>query len=1118
MSAVTNDYFQTAYKNLNEAQKQAVDTIEGPVLVIAGPGTGKTQLLSARVANILTKTDTLPQNILCLTFTEAAALNMRERLSSMIGELAYDVQINTYHSFASDIIRSYPDYFEHIDLETGQDSRMERPIDEIRQYQIMKDIIAALSFDDPLYSAKHYVKSVIGSIGDFKQANLTPEQVRALAAANLAAYTSVSPSVQQALATMKTMPRKAEAAVALFHPILEALQQSDTQLAQLAAEDLATAIDAAEQAQKTNPITTWKNTWLHKNDVDQWQFTDPAQSRKLASLASMYKAYQTILEQTGQYDFNDMILRTIQALQDTPELRYNIQETYQYVLLDEFQDTNQAQFDLVKLLVDHPVHEGRPNIMAVGDDDQGIFAFQGANIGNMVSFIESFRDVTVINLTQNYRSHRDILHVAHNIAEQIESRLHHGLQGITKTIDAASTSLPAKATIARHEFRSQANEYGWIADKIADLVTAGVNPSEISVIAPKHAILEELVPFLNQRNIPVSYEKRENIFETPLVQGILLFCQVLRAASEQQYDVLDTLLPRLFSLDYWQIPAETIWTINWQHYKEKFNEYQPWHIYALQSPELADPTRFIMALALQTAVLPLEETLDYITGAKPFSFDSDSNSFTSPLKEYYFNEQAQTSSAQAFYEAISHLSVIRSHLREQQLQTESQLHITHLLQLYETYVEAEQSLMNTHPIAQATAAVQLQTVYKAKGLEYDYVFLPSMHDDIWGSSVKGNNSKISLPANLKHISHDASTEDTKRRLLFVAITRAKHGLFTTSYAAKENGKPTLPAKYFLERESGEGRMSDILPEHANQIELLERSDEQIWQDVDTLWHSRHHNLSPDMRSLLSERLAHYVMSPTHLNTFTNLEYAGPQQFLLGTLLRFPESQTADSIYGDALHTSLEWWQKEGSQGTWHTIDETIHRFSSKLQRSYLSDAQKQELNARGSRALRAYLGAHQERLKGPAKAEVDFRKEGVVLGDAILTGKIDRLEIDEEHKTVRIIDFKSGTPATKWSSESKYLNYRQQLYFYMLLIEKSHTYQDYKVESAALEFLEPLSDGRAAQPLILPFKQSEYDELKQLVTAVWQHVQELSLPNVRHYGQTPAGSRAFIKDLRNGDI
>lgn len=1104
--------FETIYKKLNDKQRQAVDTIDGPLLVLAGPGTGKTQLLSARTANILTKTDTLPQSILCLTFTDAAALNMRERLTSMIGDEAYDVNIGTYHSFASEIIKSYPEFFEHVDLETGQDTRMERPIDEITQLEVISSIIGKLPYGDPLYNAKYYVKSIVGAISDCKQAALSPGQLASIAADNKQAEAELSPQIHTVLADMKQMPRKAEAAALLFQGVLECLETSTRELCVLAASELNTALELANEENSTKPLTAWKNTWLHKNDTDTWCFTKPETADKLASLASIYAKYQAALEKAGQYDFNDMIIRTIDALQQKPELKFNLQEKFQYILLDEFQDTNAAQFKLVKELADHPVHEGRPNIMAVGDDDQGIFAFQGADIGNMLAFISAFRDVKTINLTENYRSHADILHVAHKVADQIESRLHHNLKNITKTIEAAAQDLPANAQIARHEFASQASEYGWIADQIKSLVDEGVSPKEITVLAPKHAILEDLVPFLNARNIPVTYEKRENIFETPIIDGLLLFARTVLAASKQQLQLLDELLPQLLSLPYWQIDTKEIWELNWEHYRQKFDTNIRWTELALKKAQTMDATTFVLHLGSLAQTLSLEHMLDHMTGAQAVEYNKN-HSYTSPLKAYYFGESAQDDSPLDFYEAISHLSVIRSHLRDKQTQSEHKLTIEDFVRLYDVYQEAEQPLVNTHPIAQSTAAVVLQTVYKSKGLEYEYVFLPSMHDDVWGSKSGGSNSKISLPANLKHITHDASSEDTKRRLLFVAVTRAKHGLFISSYASKENGKATIAAKYVQESTIDDVRRSQILPAGNDIVTVIERPEETVRRDVDTLWHSRHAVLSPDLKSLLSSRLERYTMSPTHLNTFTNLEYAGPQSFLLGTLLRFPQAQSPDSIYGDALHNSLEWYQKKGGGDAYPDIDMVVRHFETRLQRSHLEEADKENLKIRGGHALRLYLAAKAASLQSNALAEVDFRKEGVVLDGAVLTGKIDRLEINQTDKTVRIIDFKSGTPATKWSHESKYLNYRQQLYFYILLIEKSHTFAGYTVESARLEFIEPLGDGTVAKPLVLPFDQKEYEQFKLLIAAVWNRIQSLDLPDTSSYPATSVGTRDFIKDL-----
>lgn len=1103
--------FANIYNTLNDAQRRAVDTIEGPLLVIAGPGTGKTQLLSARVANILRQTDTLANNILCLTFTEAAALNMRERLTSIIGEDAYDVNINTYHSFASDIIRAHPEYFETIDLETGADTRMEHPINELGQMELIKEIVFSLPFTDPLRSARYYLKSVVATISDLKQAAVSPDMLRRMAKENEGVCHRTSIEIHNLMEPHKQIPRKVEIAQELFSNILEILLSQKGSLSKIASEELTTAIDASAANATTKPLTAWKNTWLQKDDNDQWTFTKPEVNDRMQSLASIYERYQTVLESSGQYDFDDMILRTLHALQEQPELRFNLQEHYQYILLDEFQDTNAVQFKLVQALTDHPVHEGRPNIMAVGDDDQGIFAFQGADIGNMVTFLAAFRDVVIINLTQNYRSHHDILHVAHNVAEQIESRLHHKLENVTKVIEAAADDLPQDATIARHDFDSAAAEYGWIADHIAGQIQEGIKPHHITVIAPKHAILEALVPFLNNKNIPVTYEKRENIFETPIVQGILLVCEFLEATRMQQHALMDELLPRVLSLDFWRIPTEVIWSLNWEHARAVFDDGKRWSERALTHPNLTEPLKFLLHLGANSHTYGLELSLDYITGAKALHYDH--SSFTSPLKHFYFSRDALTTSSLQFYEAISHLSVIRAQLREQQAREDDRLTIQSLLDLYRTYREAEQPLINTHPIAQAESSIQLQTVYKAKGLEYDYVYLPQMVDSTWGSSVKGNNSKISLPANLKHIRHDSSTEDTLRRLLFVAITRAKHGLIMTSHSQSDTGKKYLPVKYLKEREIEGTFISEVLPANTQNVQRTEREPEQLRKDVDTLWHARHTELTPSLRSLLQDRLKRYVMSPTHLNTFTDVEYAGPHQFLLGTLLRFPEAPSADSTYGDALHRALEQYQKSWRNGDSISTNKTIELFIARMDRGCLSETDKAAYIQKGTRALRAYLKSCSERLREPAEIEYDFRREGCVLNGAILTGKMDRLEIDKDKKTVRIIDFKSGNPSTKWSSGSKYIRYKQQLYFYHLLIEKSRTFRGYSVQSAALEFIEPLASGKCAPPLELVFNQTEYDEFKKLLLAVWQRIQNLDLPDVNEYPTTATGVRSFIKYL-----
>ncbi|MCA9309386.1 UvrD-helicase domain-containing protein, partial [Candidatus Saccharibacteria bacterium] len=187
--------FDQAYDQLNDSQKQAVNAIEGPVLVLAGPGTGKTQLLSTRVANILKKTDTDAKNILCLTFTNKAATNMRERVTSLAGNDARDVTIKTFHSFAAEIMNSYPEYFwSGANLSNAP---------EAVQLEIVESIIKTLPKDNPfavLFDGNYtMVKPALSAIGLSKQAGLTPDKLRAILEINLAYIEDIEPHLVEIL-------------------------------------------------------------------------------------------------------------------------------------------------------------------------------------------------------------------------------------------------------------------------------------------------------------------------------------------------------------------------------------------------------------------------------------------------------------------------------------------------------------------------------------------------------------------------------------------------------------------------------------------------------------------------------------------------------------------------------------------------------------------------------------------------------------------------------------------------------------------------------------------------------------------------------------------------------
>ncbi|HLZ14840.1 MAG TPA: ATP-dependent helicase, partial [Candidatus Saccharimonadales bacterium] len=538
--------YEAALKGLNAAQRTAVETIDGPVLVIAGPGTGKTQLLGVRVAHILQQTDTLPQNILCLTFTENGAENMRERLTRFIGQAAYDVTISTYHAYGGDLIRRYPELF--------AETRLESPADELTRRQILRAIVDGLSYKNPLKQLRHHLGDLVSTVSEVKRALLTSEELRALASENSSFLLAANAVVREAFGGLTSLTGGSKKVLPPFAALLEGLaplvptspaHPDLGPLASLALQQLATAVEQAQASGKTTPLTKWKNDWLAKDEANQFIFDGELVNRRIEALADVFDAYQAQLAERGLYDFDDMILRAIEALETHPELRYSLQEQYLYILLDEFQDTNAAQLRLVQLLTDNPVHEGRPNVLAVGDDDQAIYAFQGAHYSNMLDFYRMYRDVKVVHLTENYRSHADIITTAEQVSEQIGSRLKTQFTQGKVRLQAANAQLPQRATLERREFLSDVAQYDWISHEIKKLVDAGVPKQDIAVLAPKHKQLEPLVPYLAELGVPVRYEKRENILEAPVVRELLTMSKLVLALASGDEGTANALWPQV---------------------------------------------------------------------------------------------------------------------------------------------------------------------------------------------------------------------------------------------------------------------------------------------------------------------------------------------------------------------------------------------------------------------------------------------------------------------------------------------------------------------------------------------------------------------------------------------
>ena len=271
-----------------------------------------------------------------------------------------------------------------------------------------------------------------------------------------------------------------------------------------------------------------------------------------------------------------------------------------------------------------------------------------------------------------------------------------------------------------------------------------------------------------------------------------------------------------------------------------------------------------------------------------------------------------------------------------------------------------------------------------------------------------------------------------------------------------------------------------------------------------------------MKELLAPTLENYKLSVTHLNNFIDVTRGGPQNFLLNNLLRFPQAKSANAIYGTLIHAVLQHAHSHlAASGTRKPIEDITGEFIRLLQQQELSDNDLALYSKRGIEALEAFLGAKYGTFTPSQKPELSFAGQGVVLGQARLTGSLDLVDIDNQ--TITVTDYKTGKPSTSWTGKSDYEKiklhkYRQQLMFYELLCANSRDYAKYDFGGAVLQFVEPDSRGDIYQ-LDDRFSRDELADFQRLIAAVWRCIITLELPDISNYQASYRGIIQFEKDL-----
>lgn len=1084
--------FTTRYGKLNAAQKKAVDTIDGPVMVIAGPGTGKTELLSMRAANILSKTDTLPENILCLTFTESGADAMRQRLVEIIGPSAYKVAIHTFHSFGAEIINQNGTFFYH-----GANFRA---ADELGSYELLRKIFDELDYANPLAAKMNgeytYLKDTLSVISELKKSGLTSDELLSILDADDQVIDSAEPLLGAVFAgrISKTTREQLEQ---LIEPIKKSAQPialpGIVSLATVLGDSLESAVSEAAETNSTKPLTSWRNVWMKKDESGDFILKSRERITKLRAASFVYYQYLARMQEAELYDFDDMILRVVHAMEVFPELRLNLQEKYQYAMVDEFQDTNLAQMRILHNLTSNEINNGRPNILVVGDDDQAIYSFQGADVSNIHNFRHLFNETALIVLTDNYRSTETILTHARSVITLGGDRLENTIPELNKTLTPHKLASSSNTELV--ELPSLSDERAWLSETIAAKIKEGTPASSIAVLARRHHELVHLLPYLAKKGIPVNYERRDNVLDLEIIRLIELIATILVMIFEQHHQDADSLLPELLAHPAFATPPLSIWQLSMKAH----HSHSSWMEIMSQTPEFQPLHEWLVSQAQTIKTTPLEHMIDEITGHVS---DENRPSFTSPIFNYYFSTAKLEETPEDYLVCLEALRTIRAKLRD--YQPEEQPTLPSFLEFIRIHRQLGAPITSIRPRSQQSnsQAISLMTAHKSKGLEYDHVYVMGAVDSSWGARVRSRSRLISYPENLP-LTVSGDTADERMRLFFVAMTRARQNLTISYSTSDDNGKSTDRANFLLED-----------PWNAITPSIPNTPREQI-EHAETRWYEPIiHPINQDMQQLLAPMLENYKLSATHLNNFLDVSRGGPQKFLINNLLRFPQAMSPSASYGSAIHATLQRAHSHlAATGKPRPSEDILHDFEESLETQHLPEADFHLYLQKGIDSLSTFLEAKYHDFKPTQRAELNFAGQAVFLGNARLTGSLDLVDINKTEKVITVTDYKTGRPARDWSGKTDYEKvklhkYRQQLMFYELLIQHSRDFNTYRVDKGVLQFVEATPKGEIVA-LEASFSREDLERFSKLIQAVWDHILTLDFPSTDDFDPSYKGMLAF---------
>lgn len=1002
--------FREEYLQLNEQQQKAVNALEGPVLVVAGPGTGKTQILACRIGKILLDTDTQPQHILCLTYTDAGVVAMRKRLQQFIGPAAYKVQLGTFHSFCNEVIQDNLPYFEKQHLD---------PLSELERIQLFKDLIDSFPKEHPF---KRYR-------GD------------------------VYYEAQNLIRLFSTMKREGWTPVFIEEKI-------DAYLADLPHREEYIAKRASKNYKKGDLRTDRIEKEKEKMD-------------RLRTAIGEFDKVQEMMRARNRYDFEDMINWVIRAFQENPSLLSDYQERYQYVLVDEYQDTSGAQNKLVELLLSY---WELPNIFVVGDDDQSIFRFQGANVSNMTALAHRYEnDLVQVVLSDNYRSSQPVLDISSALIARNQERLIHHIPALTKDLVAAHPQRKNVALLPQLlEYATQRQEMIGITQRVKEIIGQGIEPGRIGIIYKEHKYGEELALFFQQQKIPYFTKRSANLLHLPLVKKLLLLLDYLAAEHDVPYSG-DEMLFEILHFDLFHITPLDIAKLSLEASARKQSDLAA-SIRALLVEKASPATPDLFSAATPTPLAKASNIIESLIAAVP-------NCTVQQLIESIIQQTGllqQIMQQDDKHEGLQILTAFFDFIKEE-THRKPDLTLEGLVNLIALMRKEKIQL----PYVQVTGqekGIHLMTAHGSKGLEFQHVFLVGTMADRWEKKRKPSEG-YSFPDNLFGLTTTGSNEEELRRLFYVALTRAEEHLYITYSKFSNSGKELEPSQFIAELLETNKIVAQkvildqtVLSEYAGlAFQVAAKPEiERIEEDV------------------IGPLLSKFTMNVTALNNYLHC----PLEFYYRTLIRIPAPKNEATEFGSAVHFALERLYRrmlENEQQLFPDKTTFIQDFELYMRRhreSFTKEQFKRRLEY-GQTILADYYDHSVASFTKIVAIERNIRN--VVVNGIPLKGKLDKLEFDG--KAVNVVDYKTGDPDRALAKLNGPTakdplggDYWRQAVFYKILIDH-YDQRGWTAVSTEFDFIEPTKQKEYQRKKII-ITPTDVELVKEQIEQVWNKIQQ----------------------------